>query len=154
MNISLIAVGRLKTAWWVAAQKEYVERVRRYASLNVIEVKDRVGQGLAEAAAIDQEGKDILVAAADARAMVALVPSGKLLDSPEWAGTLRKLSETYQRLAFVIGGPNGLSAAVLKKSRLQLSLSPMTFPHELARVIFLEQLYRAFTILGHEKYHK
>ena len=87
-------------------------------------------------------------------ALIALTPTGQSLESPAWAEKLQKLSETYQRLAFVIGGPNGLSAEVLKKSRMQLSLSAMTFPHELARVIFLEQLYRAFTILNHEKYHK
>ena len=154
MKITLIAVGKLKTAWWVAAQKEYLERIRRYAALDIIEVKDRIGQGMADAAAVEKEGKDILDAAAEASSIIALVPTGKALESPAWADMLQKLSETYQRLAFVIGGPNGLSEAVLKKSRLQLSLSPMTFPHELARVIFLEQLYRAFTILGREKYHK
>jgi len=109
---------------------------------------------MAEAAAVEKEGEDILETAKDSAALIALIPSGKSMDSPAWAETLQKLSETYQRLAFVIGGPNGFSDAVLKKSRLQLSLSSMTFPHELARVIFLEQLYRAFTILNHEKYHK
>jgi len=109
---------------------------------------------MAEASAVEKEGEDILKVAAETPALIALVPSGRTMESPAWAETLQKLSETYQRVAFVIGGPNGLSEAVLKKSRLQLSLSPMTFPHELARVIFLEQLYRAFTILNHEKYHK
>lgn len=154
MKITLIAVGKLKTAHWSAAEKDYLERIRRYATLDLIEPKDRIGQGLGDKAAIAKEGEDILAAAADSSALVALAPGGQLLDSPAWAGTLQKLSETYQRLAFVIGGPNGLSDAVLKKARLQLSLSPMTFPHELARVVFLEQLYRAFTILNHEKYHK
>ena len=154
MKITLITVGKLKTVHWSAAQKEYLERIRRYATLDLIELKDRIGQGLDDKAAVVKEGEDILAAAADSSALIALVPGGKLMESPAWAETLQKLSETYQRLAFVIGGPNGLSEAVLKKSRLQLSLSLMTFPHELARVIFLEQLYRAFTILGHEKYHK
>ena len=131
-----------------------MERIHRYAPLNLVEVKDRVGQGMADAAAVQKEGEDILEAADEASALIVLVPGGKTMESAVWAENLRKLSETYQRLAFVIGGPNGLSAAVLKKSRMQLSLSPMTFPHELARVIFLEQLYRAFTILNHEKYHK
>jgi len=154
MKITLIAVGKLKTAHWLAAQKEYRERIGRYSPLRVVEVKDRVGQGLEEAAAVEQEGKDILEACAGISALIALTPAGNLMTSPEWAGTLRKLRETYSRLAFVIGGPNGLSDAVLTKSRKQLSLSPMTFPHEMARVIFLEQLYRAFTILNNGKYHK
>jgi 23S rRNA (pseudouridine1915-N3)-methyltransferase len=154
VKLTLIAVGKLKTSHWHSAQKEYMERIHRYAPLNLVEVKDRVGQGMADAAAVQKEGEDILEAADEASALIVLVPGGKTMESAVWAENLRKLSETYQRLAFVIGGPNGLSAAVLKKSRMQLSLSPMTFPHELARVIFLEQLYRAFTILNHEKYHK
>jgi 23S rRNA (pseudouridine1915-N3)-methyltransferase len=154
MKITLITVGKLKTAHWSAAQKDYLARIRRYSVLDLVEVKDRIGQGFAEEAAVAKEGEDILAAAAVAPALIALVPGGKLMNSPAWAEALQKTADTYQRLAFVIGGPNGLSAAVLKKARLQLSLSPMTFPHELARVLFLEQLYRAFTILNHEKYHK
>ncbi len=79
---------------------------------------------------------------------------GKLMGSPAWAQALNKFAETYPRTAFVIGGPFGLSERILKASRLQLALSPMTFTHELARILLLEQLYRAFTILKGEKYHK
>ena len=154
MTLSLIAVGRLKTAAWAAAQKDYLGRLGRYAPLTLVEVKDRFGQGLADGQAMAKEGQDILEAAQGIPAVISLSPAGKLLTSPAWAETLQKLSETYSRLAFVIGGPGGLGPAVLEKSRLVLSLSPMTFPHELARVVFLEQLYRAFTILGREKYHK
>jgi 23S rRNA (pseudouridine1915-N3)-methyltransferase len=154
MTLSLIAVGRLKTAAWAAAQKEYLARIRRYAPLTLIEVKDRLGQGSPDGRAMEKEGDDILQAAQGVPALIALAPAGKPLTSPAWAESLQKLSETYSRLAFAIGGPNGLSPKVLDQSRLVLSLSPMTFPHELARVVFLEQLYRAFTILGREKYHK
>ena len=113
MKISLIAVGKLKTAHWLAAQKEYLERIRRYASLEIVELKDRVGQGMADVAAVEKEGQEILAAAADCPALIALVPGGRLMESPVWAETLQKLSETYQRPAFVMGGPNGLSEAVL-----------------------------------------
>jgi 23S rRNA (pseudouridine1915-N3)-methyltransferase len=154
MKLSIIAVGKIKKAYWAHAQDDYLKRLRYYAAVQIIEVKDRMGQGLEEKKAMIKEGEDILLAAEDAPAIIALTPTGKLLDSAAWAVSLRKMAETYQRLVFVIGGPGGLSPDVLRKSRLPLALSPMTFPHEMARIVFLEQLYRAFTILGGEKYHR
>ncbi len=145
MKLAVIAVGRLKTAYWLEAQKEYLFRIRRYAPTELIEIKDRT---------LEAEGEAILERASGWPAIIALTPEGTLLDSPDWSKTLGKLAQTYSRLAFVIGGPVGLSEKVLEKSVLRLSLSPMTFPHELARVVFLEQLYRAFTLLKGEKYHK
>ena|SRR5258708_7215397 len=154
MKFAVVAVGKLKTAHWLEAQKEYLSRIRRYVPTEVLEIKDRVGQGQEDSAALEAEGAAILERTEDWPGVISLSPTGKLLDSPAWAKTLRKLTETYSRLAFVIGGPVGLSTAVQNKSVLSLSLSPMTFPHEMARVVFLEQLYRALTILKGEKYHK
>jgi 23S rRNA (pseudouridine1915-N3)-methyltransferase len=154
MRLAVLAVGRLKTPYWLDAQKEYLSRIRRYAPTELVEIKDRVGKGQEDLSAMSAEGEAILEKAADWPALIALTPEGSLLDSLAWSKTLGKLSETYSRLAFVIGGPVGISSAVLKKSVLKLSLSPMTFPHEMARVVFLEQLYRALTLLNGEKYHK
>ena len=153
-NLCVIVVGKLKTPAWTAVQSDYLERLRRYVPIELSEVKDAVGKGSPDEAAMEQEGRALLKEASAARSVIALTPVGKTFDSTAWARMLEKQIETYQNLAFVIGGPAGLSADVLKASRLQLSLSCMTFPHELARVIFLEQLYRAFTILNGEKYHK
>lgn len=154
MHITLIAVGKIKTSYWVAAQKEYLERARRYATVDLVEVKDRVGQGEPDVAACEKEGNDILKAASGIPGLISLHPAGTLFSSPDWSKALRHWTETYSRVAFVIGGPVGLSDAVLKKSTAQLSLSPMTFPHEMARIVFLEQLYRAFSLQKGEKYHK
>src|SRR5262249_42023716 len=116
--------------------------------------KDRVGQDGPEKAALDKEGQDLLQAIGEVPFVVALTPEGKLYDSSTWAKVLQKWIETYPTVAFVIGGPAGFSPEILQKTNARLALSPMTFTHEMARVIFLEQLYRAFTILGGEKYHK
>jgi 23S rRNA (pseudouridine1915-N3)-methyltransferase len=94
------------------------------------------------------------LAAARARRIILMTPTGRQMDSLELAGFLRNQLETYGELAFLIGGPLGFDAAVSAAAHDQLALSRLTLPHELARVILLEQLYRAFTILHGEPYHK
>jgi 23S rRNA (pseudouridine1915-N3)-methyltransferase len=103
---------------------------------------------------MQREGVTLLAAAKDARRVIALSATGKQMDSPGLADFLRKQIEIYGSLAFLIGGPVGLAPEVLKSCDDTLSLSSLTFPHELARVILLEQLYRAATIIAGEKYHK
>jgi len=152
-SVVFAAVGKLRTAAWLDAQKDYATRIRRYAPLEIHELKDRIGQGLPEAEAIVAEGVDLLKAS-EVPFRIALSPEGKLLDSKAFAKQLGKWLETYPKIAFVMGGPSGLSEAVYKGSQFKLALSPMTFPHELARILFLEQLYRAFTIRAGEKYHR
>ena len=90
----------------------------------------------------------------DSRRLIALTPTGKLRSSPKLASWLQKRVEVYGRLALLIGGPLGFSDEVLAACDEQISLSPLTFPHELARILLLEQLYRACTILAGEQYHK
>ena len=110
-----------------------------------MEVKDRT---------MEKEGEEILRAADGIPAIIALTPAGKLLDSPAWAACPPALVRHVSTAGICHWRPEGTVRDVLKKSRMTLALSPMTFPHEMARVIFLEQLYRAFTIFGGEKYHK
>ena len=153
-KIRIIAVGKLHGAYWRAAQQEYVARLRRYTDVKLIEVKDVVGRGMPDGVALQREGESLLVAAKDARRVIALTATGSPMDSPGLADFLQKQIEIYGSLAFLIGGPVGLSPEVLKSCDDRLSLSPLTFPHELARVILLEQLYRAATIINGEKYHK
>lgn len=152
-KIIIAAVGKLHSDWR-AAQQDYLARLRRYTDVTLVEVKDAVGQGAPDAVAMQREGEALLAAAKGARRVVALAATGKQLDSPGLAEYLRKQIEVYGSLAFIIGGPVGLSPQVLAACDDTLSLSPLTFPHELARVILLEQLYRAATIIGGEKYHK
>ena len=147
--LRVAAVGKLKEPFWRAAQDEYLKRLGRYADFKVAEVRDRDGN-----AGREKEGQDLLAATADCRRRVALTPEGRALDSVALAGALRRWLDGFGRVAFLIGGPEGLSREVRDACDERLSLSPLTFPHEMARVVLLEQLYRAATILGGEKYHK
>ena len=153
-QIIIVAVGKLHGAYWRAAQQEYLARLRRYTDVRLIVVKDVVGRGIPDSVAMQREGVTLLAAAKDARRVIALSATGKQMDSPGLADFLRKQIEIYGSLAFLIGGPVGLAPEVLKSCDDTLSLSSLTFPHELARVILLEQLYRAATIINGEKYHK
>ncbi len=152
-KIIIVAVGKLRGDWR-AAQQDYLTRLRRYTDVTLVEVKDAVGHGAPDAVAIQREGEALLIAAKDARRVIALSATGKQMDSPGLADFLRKQIEVYGSLAFLIGGPVGLSPEVLVACDDTLSLSLLTFPHELARVVLLEQLYRAATIISGEKYHK
>jgi len=153
-KLIVAAVGKLHGAYWRTAQQEYLTRLRRYTDVTLIEVKDVVGRGTPDAVAMQREGEALLAAVKDARYTLALTATGRQMDSPQLADYLRKQIEVYGSLAFVIGGPVGLAPEVVAACDETLSLSPLTFPHELARVILLEQLYRAATILSGEKYHK
>ncbi len=153
-QILIAAVGKLKTPHWKIAQEEYLGRLNRYTAARLVEVKDAVGRGRPDAVAADQEGRLLLEAGSGSARRIALDPGGRSLDSPGLARHLKKLVETYGKLALMIGGPVGLSPGVLGACEERLSLGPLTLPHEMARVVLLEQLYRAATILGGEKYHK
>ena len=101
-----------------------------------------------------KEGEQLLQAVADSQRLIALTPTGKLRSSPSLATWLQKRVVDYGRIAFLIGGPLGFSDDVLAACHEEISLSPLTFTHELARILLLEQLYRACTILAGEQYHK
>lgn len=153
-TIDLITVGKLRGKAWQFAQADYVKRLSYYTRLNLVEVKDFVGQSLPEAVAKQKEGELLLKAAGVVNQIILLTPEGRQLSSPELAEFVGQGVEVNGRLAFLIGGPFGFADEVVRAAGQQLSLSRLTFPHELARVIFLEQLYRAFTILRGESYHK
>lgn len=153
-HILIAAVGKMKTPHWKAAQEEYLGRLNRYTSARLVEVKDAVGHGRPDRAAADEEGRLLLKATRSAGRRIALDRRGRTPDSPELARYLEKQVDTFGKLSLLIGGPVGLSRDVLETCEDSLSLGPLTLPHELARVVFLEQLYRAATIINGEKYHK
>jgi 23S rRNA (pseudouridine1915-N3)-methyltransferase len=153
-TITIAAVGKLRTPHWRAAQEEYVQRVEHYTRLALVEVRDRVGGPLSEEAAMAQEGEELLAAVDGIPWTIALDARGKQAGSVRFARYLHDRVKVYRDVAFLIGGPVGLAPAVLERCSARMSLSLMTFPHELARVMLLEQLYRALTILGGEQYHK
>ncbi len=153
-HITVVAVGKMKRSLWLEAQQEYAKRLTRYTSFRLVEVKDAVGKGFPDETAKEREGKLLLKAAASSHRRILLSPDGVQMDSHQFASYLRKMVVKYGRLAFLIGGPIGFSDDVIQQSEDKISLSALTFPHELARVMLLEQLYRAATILNKERYHK
>lgn len=155
LKIRLIAVGKLREPYWAQAANEYRRRLQRYLDLEIIEIKDRVGKGRSDEEAVAAEGNDIQQALRSEASTIVLDIAGKPFNSGEFAGWLQNFFENGQRaLDFVLGGPLGLSADLIKRAEARLSLSTMTLPHELARIVLLEQMYRGCTILRGEKYHK
>ncbi|MDE5879572.1 MAG: 23S rRNA (pseudouridine(1915)-N(3))-methyltransferase RlmH [Desulfovibrio sp.] len=150
--VRLLCVGRLKTPFWREAAAHYAERLGRWRRVELVEVRDG-DAALAPAQRSAQEGRRLLEALARETAVVALDEGGETLDSPGLAALLRRFDEAAQRPTFVIGGPFGLSPEVRAACPKRLSLSALTWPHELARVLLLEQLYRAECILRKIPYH-
>ncbi|MFN2104256.1 MAG: 23S rRNA (pseudouridine(1915)-N(3))-methyltransferase RlmH [Candidatus Promineifilaceae bacterium] len=153
-QITVAAVGRVKRSEWQSAQDDYVNRLKRYTSISVSEVKDSVGRGFPDSVAMEREAEALLKASQKARQRILLSPDGREMSSNQFARYLKRQIESQRHLAFLIGGPLGFAPEVTSAAQDSLSLSRLTFPHELARIVFLEQLYRAFTILRGEPYHK
>jgi 23S rRNA (pseudouridine1915-N3)-methyltransferase len=159
VNISIITVGKLKEKYLKQGIEEYLKRLTAYAKVDVIEVADeKAPEILSELEMVQvkqKEGERILAKISQDTYVIALAIQGKLSSSEELADSLDKLA-TYgkSKIAFVIGGSLGLSDEVIKRSNEQLSFSRMTFPHQLMRLILVEQIYRAFRINRNEPYHK
>ena len=151
MKITLVTVGKIKEKFYTDAIAEYAKRLSRYCKLEIIQVADEKTPDKASEAEEqqikDKEGKRILEQIKDGAFVIALAIDGKMLDSVE-------LAEKIDKLVFVIGGSLGLSESVLSRADYRLSFSRMTFPHQLMRVILLEQIYRSYRIIHKEPYHK
>ncbi len=159
MKITCVAVGKIKEMYFSEAVKEYAKRLSRYCKLEIVELPDEKtpdGASAAEEAAIlEREGERILKAVREDAYVIALAIKGKALDSVEFSRRLERLGvEGKSHIVFVIGGSLGLSPAVMKRADESVSFSWMTFPHQLMRVILLEQVYRGFRIMKGEPYHK
>ncbi|MDF2787150.1 MAG: rRNA methyltransferase [Neobacillus sp.] len=159
MNISIVTVGKLKEKYLKMGIDEYLKRLNAYAKVEVIEVADeKAPEELSESEMIQvkqKEGERILAKISQDTYVIALAINGKMQSSEELADTLDKLA-TYgkSKIAFIIGGSLGLSEEVLKRANEKLSFSKMTFPHQLMKLILVEQIYRAYRINRGEPYHK
>ena len=158
MKITVIAVGKIKEKFYTDAIAEYSKRLSRYCRLEVIQVADeKTPDGASEAQERqikEKEGSRIL-AQKDGAYVIALAVQGTMLSSEQLASKLNKLGVDGQsQIVLIIGGSLGLSDEVLKRADYHLSFSPMTFPHQLMRVILLEQIYRSYRIISGEPYHK
>ena len=150
--IKIITVGSIKEKYLKDAIDEYTKRLSKYTNIEIIEVKD---EGLVEPIkAISLEEEKILKHINDKDYLITLEIEGKELSSEEFAKKLDNIQLETSIITFVIGGSYGLSQNIKDKSKLHLSFSKMTFPHQLFRVLLLEQIYRAFKINNNESYHK
>lgn len=159
MKITLITVGKIKEKYFTMAIDEYSKRLSRYCKLNIIELPDEKTPDNASEAQNQQikekEGERILSSISDDAYVVALAIEGKMLDSVELSKKIDKtLVDGHNHIVFIIGGSLGLDPKVTKRADYLLSFSKMTFPHQLMRVILLEQIYRSFRITNNEPYHK
>lgn len=159
MNISVIAVGKLKEKYLRMAIDEYLKRLSRYCKLNIFELPDEKTPDNAsekeEGIIKSKEGRLILSKIKDNAYVVAMDLSGKEITSKEFSKLISNCAVTgNSNIVFVIGGSLGLSEEVIKRADYKLSFSKMTFPHQLFRVILLEQIYRGFRIANNEPYHK
>lgn len=160
MNITLIAVGKMKEAYLLDGLEDYVDRIKHYCNLDMIEVDPARSKHKKNDSQIEkikeEEGNRILDKVPDGKNyIIALDRQGKPVTSEGLAKSIKNLQVRGEsNITFLIGGSHGLSEEVLNKSDYKMSLSYMTFTHQMSRLILLEQLYRAFKILNNEPYHK
>lgn len=153
MNIKLIVVGKIKESYLTEAINEYVKRIKPMANLNIIEIKECTYNESSKN--LKEEAKLILSNITDNDFVITLEIHGKELSSIELSEYISKhYLYNNKVLTFIIGSTDGMDESVKNRSNYKLSFSKMTFPHQLMRVIFLEQLYRACTIINNMKYHK
>ena len=158
MNMALICMGKLKEKYWRDAAAEYEKRLSRFGKWETIELPDLPepsnSSPAIEAQIKKKEGEAILAKLRDGDVVVCLCIDGKQMDSVQLSKKLTELIDTGRRVVFIIGGSLGLSDEVVRRAQVKLSFSPMTFPHQLARIMLLEQTYRALKIAAGERYHK
>ena len=155
MTIELFVVGKTNHNYLSPGIEDYLKRINRYIQFSIRCISDAKNtNNLSQQQQKNAEGQNILVAIENSDYVVLLDEHGKEYKSIEFASLIDKKMQTVaKRLVFVVGGPYGFSEDVYKRANEKISLSKMTFPHDLIRLIFVEQLYRAFSILNHEPYH-
>lgn len=158
MNITVICIGKLKEKYLKEAVSEYSKRLSRFVKLDIAELPDcKIPENASpaqERAVLDKEGEKILSRIKPDSYTVAMCIEGKQLSSTEFAGKLNQISMVSGNITFIIGGSLGLSDDVKKRADMHLSFGRITLPHQLMRVILLEQVYRGYKINNHEAYHK
>ncbi len=159
MKITVITVGKIKEKYFTDAIDEYSKRLGAYCKLEIIQVADeKTPDGASEALEMqikDKEGERILANIKQGSFVVALAIEGTMLSSEELAAKIEKWGVSgISQIVFIIGGSLGLSKAVLDRADYKLSFSRMTFPHQMMRMVLLEQIYRSYRIINHAPYHK
>lgn len=155
MNFALLVIGKTEEPWLLQGIEVYTSRLRHYANFELVVIPSlKAGKSLPEPVLKQKEGEQILARLQPSDHVVLLDDKGKQFSSTELAANVQaQLNAGYKRVVFVVGGAFGFSPDVYARANARLSLSRMTFSHQMIRVLFVEQLYRAFTILKGEKYH-
>lgn len=158
MNVTIIAVGKLKESYLRDGCGEYIKRLGAFCKVNVIEIdEERASSNPSENEIkniISKEGQRIIQKIPKGSAVIPLCIEGKEYSSPDFSSLLESIAMQSSHICFVIGGSFGLSDEVKAMGRNKLSFGKMTLPHQLARMVLLEQIYRAFSISNNSKYHK
>ena len=151
--IKILCVGKIKESFFTEGIKEYQKRIEGYTKFSILEVKEVNTQDINKN--ILEEGKNLLGKIAEDEYVITLEIKGNRIDSVELAKLIEeKQTYGFSKITFVIGGSNGLSEEVIRRSNYHLSFSEFTFPHQLMRLILAEQIYRALTIINNKEYHK
>ncbi len=154
-KVSLICVGRLKDNWWINAQAEYLKRLKPFLHIDIMEVSpEPTSSTTSSKQSMRCEGERILKRISERACVIALERTGRELSSEEIAKKIEEVGDAGRHLIFVIGGSEGLDDEVLGRANFKWSLSKLTFLHEMARIITLEQIYRSQCIVTGKKYHK
>ncbi len=154
IKINLYVIGSIKEKYMVDEINEYLKRLSKYAKVNIIEFKECKIQGKDCTSILEEEGNQILKKIEDDEYLFLLDLHGKIISSEEFASNMKSLIDLGKgKISFAIGGTLGVSDALRKRANFLISLSKMTFTHQMTRVIILEQIYRAFKINNNEQYH-
>ena len=158
ISVNVICVGKLKEQYLRDGCAEYIKRISAFSKVNVIEVaEERCGDDPSDSEiknVIEKEGSRIIAKIPKGSCVIPLCIEGKEYSSPEFSALLEKTSLEHSSVAFIIGGSFGISDEVKALGKIKLSFGKLTLPHQLARMVLLEQVYRAFSISNHSKYHK
>lgn len=156
MNVSIVAVGKIRENYIKSGIEEFLKRVQPYSSVKIVEIEaETVKYESQIKKAMETEGEKIINTLSDNAYVISMDVLGKHLSSEKFASKIQNINtQGINQLVFIIGGAFGLDEKVKKRADFVLSLSDMTFPHQLARLFLLEQVYRAFRIINNEPYHK
>jgi 23S rRNA (pseudouridine1915-N3)-methyltransferase len=158
MNVTVIAVGKLKESYLRDGCSEYIKRLGAFAKVNVIEInEERASDNPSDNEiknVIEKEGERIIAKIPKGAVVIPLCIEGREYSSPDFSALIENVAMNFSHICFVIGGSFGLSDSVKAMGKYKLSFGKMTLPHQLARLVLLEQVYRAFSISNNSKYHK
>ena len=154
MNIKIISIGNKPNKWELEGEDHYIKQLPKNINVNYLHIKGQQHPNMSKKEILQKESDLILSKISKKDFIVSWDARGKSLDSEEFSAFLSKCTQTKKEIIFIIGGSFGLSEDILNKSNLILSASLLTFPHRLFRLILMEQIYRAYTIINKKPYHK